>query len=47
MDSQQNSQRTIALSFSGGGFRAAGFSLGTMVLLEKIGWLEKTQPLAR
>lgn len=46
MDSQQNSQRTIALSFSGGGFRAAGFSLGTMVLLEKIGWLEKTQAIS-
>jgi hypothetical protein len=46
MDSQQNSQRTIALSFSGGGFRAAGFSLGTMVLLEKIGWLERTQAIS-
>ncbi len=38
--------RTIALTFSGGGFRAAGFSLGTMVLLEKLGLLEKVQAIS-
>lgn len=41
MPNPSNSQRNIALSFSGGGFRAAGFALGTMVLLDKIGWMER------
>lgn len=38
--------RTIALTFSGGGFRAAGFSLGTMVLLKRIGLMEKVQAIS-
>lgn len=31
----------IALAFSGGGFRAAGFALGTLAYLKKMGLLEK------
>lgn len=38
--------RTIGLTFSGGGFRAAGFSLGTMVLLKRIGLMEKVQAIS-
>jgi predicted acylesterase/phospholipase RssA len=38
--------RSIALTFSGGGFRAAGFSLGTMVLLQKLGLLEKVEAIS-
>lgn len=41
-----NPRRSIALTFSGGGFRAAGFSLGTMVLLQKLGLLEKVQAIS-
>lgn len=41
-----STDHNIALSFSGGGFRAAGFSLGTMVLLKQIDWLKKVQMIS-
>lgn len=46
LSTNSHPRRTIALTFSGGGFRAAGFSLGTMVLLEKLGLLEKVQAIS-
>ncbi|CAL2077244.1 patatin-like phospholipase family protein [Tenacibaculum sp. 190524A02b] len=38
--------QTIALSFSGGGYRAACFSLGTLSLLEKVGLLENIKAIS-
>ena len=36
----------IALSFSGGGFRAASYSLGTLSLLERVGLLEDVKAIS-
>ncbi|WP_028888822.1 patatin-like phospholipase family protein [Tenacibaculum ovolyticum] len=38
--------KTIALCFSGGGYRAACFSLGTLSLLEKVGLLENVKAIS-
>ncbi|CCI04733.1 patatin-like phospholipase family protein [Microcystis aeruginosa] len=46
LSTNSHPRRTIALTFSGGGFRAAGFSLGTMVLLQKLGLLSKVQAIS-
>lgn len=41
-----NSFNSIALCFSGGGYRAACFSLGTLSLLEKVGLLENVKVIS-
>lgn len=38
--------KSIALCFSGGGYRAACFSLGTLSLLEKVGLLENVKAIS-
>jgi len=38
--------KDIALAFSGGGFRAAGFTLGTLSYLEKIGLLPEVRAIS-
>ncbi|WGH74364.1 patatin-like phospholipase family protein [Tenacibaculum tangerinum] len=38
--------KSIALCFSGGGYRAACFSLGTLSLLEKVGLLENVKTIS-
>lgn len=38
--------KSIALTFSGGGYRAAGFSLGALSLFEKIGLLQNVKAIS-
>ena len=38
--------KDIALAFSGGGFRAAGFTLGTLSYLERIGLLSEVKAIS-
>lgn len=47
-NNQQSSgdQSAIALSFSGGGFRAAAYSLGSMALLQDLGLLSRAKVLS-
>lgn len=45
-DGEFNGFENIALCFSGGGYRAACFSLGTLSLFEKLGLLDKVRALS-